>query len=406
MWPSNSGSFSLADCNTDYHLDFFVKNDRRFYYDSHDLPDILQVADHQFIERGLIDMWRTSTNVAWVSFANCAAIYLNTHKATTMNKIPESWKFKGKLDGKNVAHAFILIALLEDHKRRNTTLQVPHSGFQSERYKIAMREKNDRTRLYGQPELRPSHRCKKCVREYPDHGQGTQQSVCRDNFKTSSILPFLGLTVHAVVMDGITLGRPTCSVPHCTIPLANKRHHFCPTHAYFNQKCVIIGCDKRISAPDKRTCNDPTHQRVEAIHVERVGAAFQLKEKLKRAKVAHPKHGEALDLPVAHIIEQDDDLDETYEIIGDRVIPSEEEAITQTTLARASLNATVPIGNVPLQVPSTKKKIRAQFGRSRTHNEQILVAPCGIIIARETFYHAESITAVVVCANILPLLKI
>jgi hypothetical protein len=372
----------LADCNTDYHLDFFVKNDTRFYYDG--LPDILQVADHQFIEHGLIDMWRTSINVAWVSFANCAAIYLNTHKTTTMDKIPESWKFKGKLDGKNVAHSFILMALLEDHKRRNTTLQVPHSGLQSERYKLAMREKNDRTRLYGQTELR--HRCKKCVREYPDN--------------------ILGLTVHAVVMDGITLGRPTCSVPHCTIPLANKRHHFCPTHANFNQKCVIVGCDKRISAPDKRTCDDPTHQRVEAIHVERKGAAFQLKEKLKRAKVAHPKHGEALDLPVAHIIEQDDDLDETYEIVGDRVIPSEEEAVTQTTLARASLNATI-VGNVPIQAPgpSTKKKIRAQFGRSRTHNEQILVAPCGIIIARETFYHAESITAVVVRGNILPLLK-
>ena len=128
-----------------------MKSDRRFYYDNP--PDILQIADHQFIERGLIDMWRTSTNVAWVSFANCAAVYLNTHKTTTKNKIPESWKFKGKLDGKNVAHAFILSALLENHKLRNTTLQVPHSGLQSEHYKAAMRERNDRTRLYGQPEL-------------------------------------------------------------------------------------------------------------------------------------------------------------------------------------------------------------------------------------------------------------
>jgi hypothetical protein len=187
MWSSSlrkpevQGSFSLADCNTDYHLDFSVKNDRRFYYD--DIPDILQIADHQFIERGLIHMWRTSTNVAWVSFANCAAIYLNTHEATTKNKIPESWKFKGKLDGKNVAHAFILSALLEDHKQRNTTLQVPHSGLQSERYKAAMREKNDRTRLYGQPELR--HRCKKCVREYANNGQGMQLICC--NNKASSI---------------------------------------------------------------------------------------------------------------------------------------------------------------------------------------------------------------------------
>jgi hypothetical protein len=152
----------LADCNTDYHLDFYVKNERRFYYDNP--PDILQIADHQFVEQCLIDMWRTSTNVAWVSFANCATIYLNTHRKTTTNKIPESWKFKGKLDGKNVAHAFILSALLEDHRKRNTVLQVPHSDLQSERYKAAMCERNDRIRLYGQPELR--HRCKKCVREY------------------------------------------------------------------------------------------------------------------------------------------------------------------------------------------------------------------------------------------------
>jgi hypothetical protein len=204
-------------------------------------------------------------------------------------------------------------------------------------------------------------------------------------------------------MDGVTLGRPTCGVPHCTIPLANKRHRFCPSHAYFDQKCVVVGCNRRIATPEKRTCNDPTHQRVEAVHVERGGAAFQLKERLKRAKVAHPKHGEALDLPIAHIIEQDDDFDETYEVVGDRVIPSEGEAITQTTLARASLNATIGNSSAPqtdpLPASSAKKKIRAQFGRSRTHNEQILVAPCGMIIARETFYHAESITAVVVRAS-------
>lgn len=285
-------------------------------------------------------MWRTSTNIAWVSFANCAAVYLNTHKTTTNDKIPESWKFKGKLDGKNVAHAFILLALLEDHQQRNTILQVPHGGLQSERYKVAMHERNDRIRLYGQPELR--HRCQKCVREYVNDG-------CT------------GLTVHAVVMDGVTLGRPTCGVPHCTLPLANKRHRFCPTHVHFNEKCAIVGCSERISAPDKRTCNNPIHQQVENVHVERGQAAFQLKEKLKRAKVAHPKNGEALDLPVAHIIEQGDDLDETYEIVGDRVIPSEADPVTQTALARASLNPTIgtsvtnPITQAPVCGLTTSK---------------------------------------------------
>jgi hypothetical protein len=182
-------------------------------------------------------------------------------------------------------------------------------------------------------------------------------------------------------------------------------------HVDMNKICAIVGCNERISASDKRTCNDPVHQQVEAVHVERGQAAFQLKEKMKRARVAHPKNGEAVDLPVPHITEQggdnedDLDLDETYEIIGDRVIHSEEDAVTHTALARASLTATINNNDhipaiqqpvVPI-APSTKKKIRAKFGRSQTHNEQILVAPCGIIIARETFYHAESITAVVVC---------
>ncbi|KIJ90694.1 hypothetical protein K443DRAFT_62243, partial [Laccaria amethystina LaAM-08-1] len=124
--PIHSCFLTCKDCNTDYHLNFYVKNERRFFYDNP--PDILQIADHQFIEHRLIDMWRTSTNIAWVSFANCATVYLNTHKTTKNDNIPESWKFKGKLDDKNVAHAFILLALLEDHQQQNTILQVPHSG--------------------------------------------------------------------------------------------------------------------------------------------------------------------------------------------------------------------------------------------------------------------------------------
>ena len=51
-----------------------------------------------------------------------------------------------------------------------------------------------------------------------------------------------------------------------------------------------------------------------------------------------------------------------------------------------------PRGTSPPQTGGpTKERISAQFGRWRTHNEQILVAPCGMIIARETFYGAEAI---------------
>ncbi len=36
-----------------------------------------------------------------------------------------------------------------------------------------------------------------------------------------------------------------------------------------------------------------------------------------------------------------------------------------------------------------KKRIRRHFGR-RTHNEQIMVRPCGIIVARSTFFGSET----------------
>lgn len=96
------------------------------------------------------------------------------------------------------------------------------------------------------------------------------------------------------------------------------------------------------------------------------------------------------------------EIEETYEIIGDRVVPGEADIITHTAQALASLETIEPAASIP---GKKTKKIRARFGRTRTHTEQILVAPCGMIIARETFYFAEAIPSVVVskvlCQTIL-----
>jgi hypothetical protein len=46
------------------------------------------------------------------------------------------------------------------------------------------------------------------------------------------------------------------------------------------------------------------------------------------------------------------------------------------------------------------KKVRAQFGRKRSHNEQIFVTPCGEIVARETFYGTEAVSSVVVSISL------
>jgi hypothetical protein len=46
-------------------------------------------------------------------------------------------------------------------------------------------------------------------------------------------------------------------------------------------------------------------------------------------------------------------------------------------------------------------KIKALFHRRRTHNEQTLVQPCGVIFARATFYGAEAVSNVLVCLFML-----
>ncbi len=38
-------------------------------------------------------------------------------------------------------------------------------------------------------------------------------------------------------------------------------------------------------------------------------------------------------------------------------------------------------------------KVLGRLNRKWTHNEQLFVRPCGIIVSRCTFYHAESLTA-------------
>ena len=42
------------------------------------------------------------------------------------------------------------------------------------------------------------------------------------------------------------------------------------------------------------------------------------------------------------------------------------------------------------------RKLKAQFGRRRTHSEQLLVRPCGVIVARATFFGAEAVSNVLV----------
>jgi hypothetical protein len=51
-----------------------------------------------------------------------------------------------------------------------------------------------------------------------------------------------GMFVSAVVVDGVTLGRPTCGVHNCKEPLQHNRHRFCELHSSEGLICCFPGC--------------------------------------------------------------------------------------------------------------------------------------------------------------------
>jgi len=144
-------------CRIDYHHNFFVKDKQRVYYDA--MPDIIQAGEHQFVERKVIEQWIHQMLVAWTSATNCARLYSMSFSQEKFSD--KSWPFGCTLTSDHVWDAVIILSLLQDCARRQETLVVPNTGLQKDRHVGAIRARNQRMRLYGQPELR--HFCHKCV---------------------------------------------------------------------------------------------------------------------------------------------------------------------------------------------------------------------------------------------------
>jgi hypothetical protein len=75
------------------------------------------------------------------------------------------WQFVPRLRTEHVWDAFILVSLLDDKKRYQQRLQVPHTGLQKDRFNQAMAERNKDIIYNGQPDI-VCHACDKCFRTY------------------------------------------------------------------------------------------------------------------------------------------------------------------------------------------------------------------------------------------------
>jgi hypothetical protein len=129
-----------------------------------------------------------------------------------------------------------------------------------------------------------------------------------------------------------------------------------------------------MAEPGFRTCSIESHRAFQKAGEERNTAMFQLHTRLRQAGISQvPRAGSEADL--------------------------------QSQSARAELSAQVPLAGPELHDPpvtlgasaaSSGAKVKGKLARSWTHNEQLFVRCCGVIISRATFFGSEGITGVTV----------
>ncbi|TCD59926.1 Hsp70 chaperone [Steccherinum ochraceum] len=149
-------------------------------------------------------------------------------------------------------------------------------------------------------------------------------------------------------------GRPCCGVRDCQNPLPSQQARFCedPSHAAMADLCCVVDCESQAS-DEHKTCDEPSHRAIEDASGK--SAIFILRRRLERLR-AHSLEDDGTNPDV--VTDEATEFDETGECEG----KAEE-------------------GNT---------KPRAKFGRTRTHNEQLMVATCGTILARATMYGSEA----------------
>jgi hypothetical protein len=163
--------------------------------------------------------------------------------------------------------------------------------------------------------------------------------------------------VQPVVCDGDSIGFPCCGVHNCTEPLVNLKERFCHAHDYLKDECAVTTC----SNPHEsgfRTCTDAAHRALEVAYFSKGKSLLQLKARLKHARNSHSYDPE----PLEELVESD-------------------EAMIEATFCDGKAEA----GN---------RTFKAYFGRRRSHNEQLILRTCGVILSRATMYGSEAVSGV------------
>lgn len=112
---------------------------------------------------------------------------------------------------------------------------------------------------------------------------------------------------------------------------------------------------------------------------------FQLKHRLERVKISQTHDS----LPPA--ISNDDDLPELIAPDDDDDEHDWEELGEGSGIYGEEMDTLIDEHGLCDGKPeSGNKSVRARFGRRRTHNEELCVGSCGVILGRATFFGSEA----------------
>ncbi|KAJ6532988.1 hypothetical protein B0H19DRAFT_1272602 [Mycena capillaripes] len=229
-----------------------------------EVPNIIHVAQHFFIESALLELFANGMVFGWLSASNWARIYncaladIDPH--ITNNKLafasvyhqhkrtpPEGWN----LELRNVdANGFFLYSLLLEKSEWGGILVLPHDeAKQRDRLQPALAERNKVMEGIGQ-EYYP-HPCDLYFVVFED-AEGNLVKI---------------QTAHR---DGDTIGHRCYKAHDCKTPLATNRRHFCPDHEHLPLK-------------------EPNHRALETAYFNRGKSLFQLRSRPKKAGIAVPE---------------------------------------------------------------------------------------------------------------------
>ena len=148
------------------------------------------------------------------------------------------------------------------------------------------------------------------------------------------------------------------------------KDRYCTYHAHLSDRCVVVSCNA-LAEIGRKTCSDPDHGALETKYDMAGKAMFQLRRRLERVNTYQTHDALATG----------SDSNKGAEGLEGSGVGEDQDV----EVAVDDCNGKPSAGN---------QKVRARFGRRRTHNDELCVASCGVILGRTTFYGSEAPSAV------------